>query len=52
MTTDRHDITDTDVLAFVMAGCNAHEIAAFAGISHGCALARMAHALRTHARAA
>ena len=46
------ELTDDDVLTFVLAGCNAREIAAYAGIAVSTAHARMAHALNVYARAA
>jgi uncharacterized membrane protein len=46
----RHDLTDDDVLAFTLAGCNDVEIATFAGTGLTVARARMAHALREHAK--
>lgn len=44
----RHDLTDADVLVFVLAGCNDAEIAEYAGTSKSVARARMAHVLRSH----
>lgn len=37
-------LTDADVLTFVLAGCNAAEIAAYSGTDEATAKARMAHA--------
>lgn len=45
----RHDLTDLDVLTFLLAGCNVHEIATFAGIDEVVAQARIDHALKAHA---
>lgn|GEM_PF-5134275 len=52
MTIERHDLTDADVWGFLEAGCNAREIAAFAGVTLTTALAMVAHATRKHGRAA
>lgn len=49
MTADRHELTDADVWTFVSAGCNASEIAAFAGVAVSAAHALMAHATRGYA---
>lgn len=46
-----HPLTDADVLTFVLAGCNAAEIAAYAGTDESTAKAMMAHARVVHARA-
>lgn len=46
----RNDLTDADVLTFALAGCNAAEIAAYAGTPEPVALARLSHVLREHAR--
>ena len=40
------DLTDFDVLTFALAGCNAAEIAAYAGTSEDLAQTRMDDALR------
>jgi len=45
-------LTDADVLTFVLAGCNAAEIAAYAGTDESTAKALMAHARVVFARAA
>lgn len=45
-------LTDADVLTFLQAGCNAAEIAAYAGVSESTAKAMMAHARTLHARGA
>lgn len=37
-------LSDADVVTFVLAGCNAAEIAAYAGTDEQTAKARMAHA--------
>lgn len=52
MTTERHDLSDADVWAFLEAGCNVNEIAAYAGVTRITAIAMVAHATRTHARSA
>lgn len=52
MTADRHALTDADVWILILEGCNANEIAAYAGVTVSCAHALMAHATRTYARAA
>lgn len=44
----RHDLTDADVLRFVLAGCNAAEIAAYAGTPEDVAAMRMAHVKREY----
>lgn len=44
-------LTDSDVITFVLAGCNAAEIAAYAGVSESTAKAMMAHARTLYARA-
>lgn len=49
MTTDRHDLTDADVWTLVSGGCNANEIATFAGIAVSAAHALIAHATRAYA---
>lgn len=46
------EITDADVWTFLAAGCNAAEIAAFAGIALSTAGAWMAHVRCAFARAA
>lgn len=51
MTTERHDLTDADVWTFLEAGCNVHEIATYAGVTRLTAIAMVAHATRTYARA-
>lgn len=51
MTTDRHELTDSDVWTLVSEGCNANEIAAFAGVAVSAAHAMMAHATRAYAMA-
>lgn len=43
----RNDLSDFDVLAFTLAGCNAAEIAAYAGISEDLAQTRIDDALRS-----
>lgn len=43
-------ITDADVVTFVLAGCNAAEIAAYAGTDEQTAKARIAHARMDIAR--
>lgn len=52
MTTDRHELTDADVLTFVLAGCNAREIADYAGLSKATATAWMARVTRGYGSAA
>lgn len=51
MTLDRPTITDDDVLTFVLAGCNANEVAAYAGVSVQTASAMLSHARTLHAMA-
>lgn len=51
MSAERHGLTDADVWGFLEAGCNANEIAAYAGVSQSTALAMIVHATRIHARA-
>lgn len=49
----RHDLTDDHVLRFALAGCNAHEVATYAGTPEPVAAARMARVLAAyHARTA
>lgn len=43
-------LTDADVVIFVLAGCNAAEIAAYAGTDEQTAKARIAHARMDIAR--
>lgn len=50
MTTERRDLTNDDVMALALEGCNAAEIAAFAGVSESTAKAMLAHARTTYAR--
>ena len=45
----RNDLTDADVLTFALAGCNAAEIAAYAGVPESVALLRMTRLLRDYA---
>lgn len=47
----RTDLTDADILTFAFARCNAAEIAAYGGMEENVAAARLAHALRNHAKA-
>ena len=47
-----HTLTDADVWTFLAAGCNAAEIAAFAGIATSTAAAWIAHVRCQFARAA
>jgi hypothetical protein len=47
----RNPVTDTDVLTFALAGCNAVEIAAYAGTSVEVAEARLERMLRKHRQA-
>lgn len=42
----RHDLTDDDVRTFAVAGCNAAEVAAYAGTSEVVAQARLNRAIR------
>lgn len=44
----RHDLTDTDVLTFALAGCNANEIGTYAGTSPAVAQARINRVLREY----
>lgn len=44
----RNDLTDFDVLTFLLAGCNAHEIATYAGIDEAVAQVRIDHVLLRH----
>lgn len=46
------ELTDADVMTFALAGCNADEIAAYAGVSASTAKAMLAHARAVYARAA
>lgn len=46
------ELSDADLIAFAMAGCNAAEIAAYAGVSEATAKAMLAHARVVYARAA
>lgn len=46
---ERHELTDDDVWTFICAGCNAHEIATWAGVTTSAAHAMMAHATRLYA---
>lgn len=43
-------LTDADIVTFVLAGCNAAEIAAYAGTDEQTAKARIAHARMDIAR--
>lgn len=52
MTTERPTLTDEDVLKFALAGCNAREIAAYAGIAVSAAHAWLGHVLHTYQRGA
>lgn len=52
MTTEHRNLSDADVWTFLEAGCNAREIAAYAGVSLTTALSMVHHATRTHARSA
>lgn len=45
----RTDLSDTDVLTFALAGCNAAEVAAYAGTDERVAQARMDRAVKRHA---
>lgn len=45
----RHDLSDADVLTFALAGCNAEEIAAYAGIPVSGIQPRLARVLRLYA---
>lgn len=45
----RTDLTEADILAFVFAGCNAAEVAAYSGTAEAVAQARINHALRDYA---
>lgn len=47
----RPQLSDADVWAFICEGCNANEIAAYAGIKVWAAYAWMQHATRLHAAA-
>jgi hypothetical protein len=38
------EVTDADVVTFALAGCNAAEVAAYAGTDENTAKARLAHA--------
>lgn len=46
------ELTPDDVWVLTTAGCNAHEIAAFAGVSLSAATAMIFHATRRYAGAA
>lgn len=46
----RRGLTDADVWEFVVGGCNAHEIAAYAGVSMLTAHSMIAAASRRYAR--
>lgn len=48
----RHKLSDADVWTFLEAGCNANEIAAYAGVTRLTAIAMIAHATRAHGRKA
>lgn len=52
MTDERAPLTTDAVWIFMAEGCNAREIAAYGHISEAAALAWMANAARTFARAA
>lgn len=45
----RTDLSDADVLAFALAGCNAAEVAAYAGTEEWVAQARIDRAVKRHA---
>lgn len=47
-----HDLTDPDVLTFLLAGCNAAEIAAYAGTSEEVAQAHIDRVLAEWRRVA
>lgn len=51
-TATRRPLSDDDVILFALEGCNAAEIAAFAGVSESTAKAMLAHARVQYARAA
>lgn len=44
----KRELTDADVLTFALAGCNAHEIATFAGVPDVIGAVRLNHVLRLH----
>lgn len=44
----RHELTDLDVLTFLLAGCNTHEIATYAGMDETVAQAQIDHVLLRH----
>lgn len=46
----KNELTDADVWTFLEAGCNAVEIAAYAGVSRTTAIAMVARSTRRHAR--
>lgn len=46
---ERHELTDADVWTLLLAGCNAVEIAAWAGVSRAVAVAMMHRAARLYA---
>jgi hypothetical protein len=52
MTAERPTITDDDVLTFALAGCNARELAAYAGVTVPTAHAWMGHVLHVYQRSA
>lgn len=52
MTSQRPVVTDGDVLEFLLAGCNAAEIAAYAGIAKAAAIAWIGHVLHGYQRSA
>lgn len=45
----RNDLTDADILAFCLGGCNAAEIAAFAGVSEAVAESWMTRVINSFA---
>lgn len=50
MTEQRHELSDADLWLLMQEGCNANEIAAWAGISLAVARARMGELCAKHAR--
>ncbi|WP_223621189.1 hypothetical protein [Lysobacter sp. ESA13C] len=49
MTTEpRPNLTDDDVINLLVAGCNAHEIATYAGVSAATAWSMISHAHRAY----
>lgn len=52
MTRDRPVLTDADVLTFALAGCNARELADYAGIRMAAAIAWLGHVLHAYQRSA